>query len=203
MLVSGSEHTSIHDLAALTTTSRITASESEPSSFGARQLDISSQRLLAEGEDGVLFISRTRTEGNLECPFNFLFCLETFARMEDWVQHSMTHFRNARPPDSNRCCFCDASFQSSPTESSWAQRMTHIAYHHQLGSRLAHARPDFELYRYLWNKHLISDIDYRDLMGNYASRSQAYPSSPGSPEEKVYTDMYSGSRERRARGRQS
>ena len=212
MLVSGSQHTSSHDLAALTTAPSLTASESECTSFGVRQLEYPTSRLLAEGEGGVLVIDRTKTEGNLECPFNLLFCLKTFAKLEDWVKHSMTHFGRAGPPDSSRCCFCDATFQSSPEVSSWAQRMTHVAYHHQLNERLAHARPDFELYTYLWNKHLISDADYRDLRGNHAGRSkaaqatqasQAYPSPPVSPEESVYTDTYSHSRARRGRGRQN
>ena len=62
--------------------------------------------------------------------------------------------------------------------------MEHIASHHQLGCRLATARPDFELFYYLWRHRLISDADYRDLKGNYDDRSrrvQAYPSLPATP----------------------
>lgn len=63
--------------------------------------------------------------------------------------------------------------------------MEHIAIHHQqLGCRLATARPDFELFSYLWRKRLISDADYRDLKGNYEDRSRrvlVYPSLPATP----------------------
>ena len=206
MLVSCSEHTSSHDLAALTTSPSLAASESEHSSFGVRQLEYQNPRRLANGEGGVPVVDYTRTEGNFECPFNFLLCLRTFAKMDDWIRHSMTHFGRAGPPDSNQCCFCPARFSPSPSMSSWARRMEHISCHHRLGSRLADARPDFELYNYLWNKHLLSDADYRDLKGNQAGRSQAaqaYPSPPESPEERVYTDTYSSSRARRGRGRQN
>lgn len=125
-------------------------------------------------------------------------------RVGRWVKHSMTHFRHVGPPDSNKCCFCDEPFKSMPGLSSWAQRMEHVAYHHLLGCRLAHGRPDFELYNYLWNNRLISDADYRDLKGNNDERSQAaqaYPSPPESPEEqpRAYTNTYSSSRIRRER----
>jgi hypothetical protein len=205
MLVAGSKHTSSHDLAALTTSPSLTTSESVPSSVGIRQLEIANSRLLAEGEGGVLVVDPVRTEGNLECPFNLLFCLETFSKMEDWVKHSMTHFREIGPPDFNQCCFCDAKFDSSTAIFSWAKRMEHVAYHHQYGCRLAAARPDFELYTYLWNKRLITDDEYRDLKGNNEDRARAaraYPSPPESPEEpKAYTDTYSNSRSRRERQR--
>lgn len=206
MLVAGSKHTSFSDLAALTTSSSLPASESVQSSLGARQLETPNSRLLAEGEGGVLVVDRVRAEGKLECPFNFLFCRETFSKMEDWVKHSMTHFGKVGPPDSNQCCFCDEKFNSSTEIFSWAKRMEHVAYHHQLGCRLAAARPDFELYAYLWNKRLITDAEYRDLKGNNEDRARAtlaYPSPPASPEEqsKAYTDTYSPSRRRRRRER--
>ena len=206
LLVGGTELTSTHDLAALTTSMRTAATESEPSSFGARQLDISNSRLLAEAEGGVLVVDRASAQGNLECPFNLLFCLKTFSNIEDWVKHSVTHFGEVGPPESNRCCFCEAKFNSSSDVHSWAKRMNHIAFHHQLSCRLAHARPDFELYTYMWNKRLIDDAEYRDIKGNHQNRSQAvraYPSPPESPEEqpKVYTDTFSNSRNHRGRER--
>ena len=210
LIVDGTELTSTHDLAALTRSSNTAATESEPSSFGARQLDIPNSRLLAEDEGGVLIVDRASAQGNLECPFNLLFCLQTFSNMEDWVRHSVTHFRRAGPPDLSQCCFCDAHFDSSSGISSWAKRMEHVAFHHRLGDRLAHARPDFGLYTHLWNKRLITDAEYRDIKGNHSDRSravqaaQAYPSPPESPEEqsKVYTDTFSVSRGRRERERQ-
>jgi len=203
-----SEQTSCHDLPTLTRASSVATTKSESSSLGVRQMGILNSRLLlAEEEGGVLVDNRAPAQGNLECPFNLLFCLKTFSNMEDWVGHSLTHFSNVGPPDSNHCCFCDARFSSSSEISGWARRMEHVACHHRLGDKLAHARPDFELYTYLWNNRLITNAEYRDLKGNNEDRSQAARAYPPHPEfsekpPKVYTDTYSNSGRRRDRGRQ-
>jgi hypothetical protein len=105
---SSSEQTSCHDLPTLTRVSSIATTKSESSSLGARQMVISDSRLLlAEEEGSVLVDNRVPAQGNLECPFNLLFCFKTFSNMEDWVGHSLTHFSNVGPPDYNHCCFCD------------------------------------------------------------------------------------------------
>ncbi len=85
--------------------------------------------------------------------------------------------------------------------------MKHVAYHHRLNDKLAHARPDFELYTYLWNNRLIINAEYRNLKGNNENRSQAAraysPHSEFSEKPpKVYIDTYSNSGRRRDRGRQ-
>lgn len=188
MLVSGSEHTRhsyAQDLAALTRTSSLTTNESVSSSMGARQLE--GQRLLDQGPDGELVIRQLSAPKRFECPFNFLRCRMEFSSLDEWKNHSLSHFGRMGPPVLNRCCFCDAIFQNPNGVSCWAERMNHVAFHHQVGDRLAHARPDFELYTYLWNKRLISNAEYRDLKGNYEDRSRAiaaYPSPPVSPNER-------------------
>ena len=80
--------------------------------------------------------------------------------------------------------------------------MEEIASHHQLGHRLAHARPDFELFKYLWDKRLIEDAHYKNLMG--AKGLSAYstpPTSPNSPIAPIsYDSVYTVTHNGRARG---
>ena len=107
---------------------------------------------------------------NLECPFNFLSCNELFSDIGEWFDHSIEHFGTAGAPHSSQCCFCDKQFSNPPSVSSWKQRMMHVAEHHINGCKLAHARPDFKLYIYLWNRRLISDADYQELKENGGKR---------------------------------
>ena len=172
------------ELATLTTGSTRSSSESVPSSVGERGTE--PHRLLEFGQGNVLEIRRLPAQSILECPFNFLDCLMTFSSFEDWFEHSLEHFGNVGPSISNNCCFCDETFKCPNGMQSWWERMQHTALHHQLGHRIAHARPSFQLYEYLWRQELISTADYKDLKGNSHGRARAaaaYPSPPASPDE--------------------
>ena len=193
MLVADSQVTDLGDLAALTDATTLPSSHSLSSSVGERQLN-NNQRIL-DLEDEALVIAPLRYPRVLECPFNLLLCCLTFSNVEDWIAHSLQHFRfpagpEIGPPPFNSCCFCDEEFYSEPYQS-WKARMHHVALHHQLGHKLSHARPDFDLLRYLWEKRLISDSEYRALRGNMEDppvardrsvAERAYPSPPQSPE---------------------
>ena len=161
-----------------------------PSSIGARAGE-DQLRILEEDQynGGVLTVPPMREHRVLECPFNLAFlCPLTFSNEKDWLDHSLLHLRkNGRPiapPTTNHCCFCERKFDSDMPYHSWAERMRHVSLHHALGHRLAHARPDFALFEYLFKKRLISDGDYRDLMGNARGRLQriGYLSPPASPD---------------------
>ena len=222
MQVSGSDHTRQSSLPALSFTATRTESDI-PSSVGRRQLE-QEQRILEPGPDGTLQVT-VPPRRPLECPFNLLYCLRDFASEKDWVEHSLTHFntenRVVGPPKCNRCCFCDTQFEDSNALKSWGERMQHVRLHHQLGHRLAIARPDFELFKYLYDNRLISDADYKDFKGHSKERYFEYcdlkgivipgrssannlslspPMSPESPRDAV-VDMYSPSRSRRDRDR--
>lgn len=189
MMVSGSDRTRdslTQSLAALTSASTRSTSESTPTSVGARGTE--PRHLLEVGPGNVLTIPPLQGQSILECPFNFLNCLMTFSNWDDWVFHSLKHFGNIGPSASNSCCFCDETFEFSNRTQSWRERMQHIALHHRLGHRLASARPSFQLYEYLWRKKLISTADYKDLKGKSQNRAAAaaaaaYPSPPASPNE--------------------
>ena len=184
-----------------------------PSSIGARALE-DQQRILEHDQDGVLVLPPMREHRVLECPFNLAFlCPMTFSNEKDWIDHSLLHLKKngwpIKPPTSNICGFCEKEFHSAIPYHSWAERMRHVSLHHALGHRLAHARPDFALFKYLFNNRLISDGDYKDLMGNAQNRLQriGLPSPPASPDSPRGTDVnfpvyevtYRGSRGERRR----
>ena len=154
------------------------------SSFGGRQL---APRLLEQPRQagGALEIPPPPTPV-FECPFNFRRCLLTFANKEEWFTHSLSHFQDVDPPKTNKCCFCDDEFSAPTGMECWRKRMTHVASHHELRCRLAFARPDFEMFKYLWDNKVIKTVEFKDLMGySNAWAAQAYPSPPQSPTERT------------------
>lgn len=209
MLLSNWDHTqdsATQDLAALTRASSLTDLASVSSAMAIRQLG--EGRLLDQDHEGVLVVPPLRMPRILECPFNLMYCPLTFSDHTEWIVHSLQHFGPAGPPEKNRCCFCDQEFYSDNGLHSWQDRMLHIAMqHHRLGHRLAHARPDFELYTYLWQKRVISDAAYRDIKGNSKGRArhvQNYPTPPVSPQEQIstpFTQTSSNSRREQDRRR--
>lgn len=193
MMMSGSQ-----DLPGWTSSTTRSTSGSVPSSVGGRQLDV--QRLLVEpGPGDALHIPGLHQPRILECPFSFMSCVMTFSHVEEWIQHSLEHFRNVSPPTLNHCYFCDETFRHSEGLQSWRQRMNHVALHHSLSHRLAHARPDFQLFDYLWRKRLISDALYKDLKGNSHGQARAAGACPSSPNESSgpYTQTHSNRRRHR------
>ena len=157
MLVSGDD-----SLPAMGTDPSADNTFSISTSIGRQALE--NPRLLVQGERGDLLLPPPPSRLILECPFNWLSCTRTFSEMDDWFIHSITHFKPAGPPIHSNCCFCDARFQGQNGLQTWACRLQHVACHHQLGHRLAHARPDFAMHKYLWQNRLISTAVYKGLM---------------------------------------
>ena len=56
--------------------------------------------------------------------------------------------------------------------------MKHVGLHHHAGHTLAHARIDFTLVEYLWEKGLMDVVDYRELKAKAALTPPASPDSP-------------------------
>lgn len=198
MLLSGND-----SLPALSTISSATKLKSISTSIGEREIEHS--RLLKEDEDGVLVVPALRSQVIFECPFNFLTCHQTFSALDDWFKHSVSHFSAVGPPAHSSCCFCDAEFDGDNGLQSWAERMQHVAFHHQLGCRLAHARPDFALNKYLWRNFLISDATYRDIMadnGNHSLPEESYRyHSASCTRPQIYTNSASSIKSRQERVR--
>ncbi|KAL9020911.1 MAG: hypothetical protein Q9185_001874 [Variospora sp. 1 TL-2023] len=156
------------DCVRLTRASSALSSSSVPTSIGARHLD--TLPLLEYDCENALAVPsyERRKSAVLECPFNLLLCFVTFAAsdQQEWKLHSLAHFGSVEPPRSNRCCLCDELFVSHDGVTSWTDRMDHIYLHHSLGHGLAVARPDFQLYNYLWRHNVISDAVYQDIKGD-------------------------------------
>lgn len=177
MLLSGN-----NSLAALTSAASVSSAPSVSSAMGERALG--PPRILEVDRHGALQVPPLRHPPVFECPFYFLSCCLTFASFSEWFTHSLMHFRGINPPSINSCCYCDKTFQDNDGMRSWKARMEHIALHSQLGHRIAHARPDFELHRYLWKNRLVDNALYKNLVGDGNSRTSAasaYPSPPTSP----------------------
>ena len=215
MQTSGSNGTGNGSLPALTSAPSVSGYASSMISY------VVEQRILEPGFDGILQVPPPRRR-DLECPFNLLYCLRDFADEQEWVNHSLEHFiiecRVVEPPKRNACCFCDVVFESDNALESWGWRMQHVRLHHHFGHRLAIARPDFELFKYLYDNRIISDATYKDLRGSSQDRHAEWcdlkgftlpqtphsimtpPMSPQSPRSAV-TETYSLSQQRHQRPR--
>lgn len=102
-----------------------------------------------------------------QCCFWFLNCYFESTEEEEWETHCQHHFNGARPPRANQCLLCDTQFFELDGTESWKRRMAHTAEHMRRGQSFATSRPDFHLFKYLWQQRIINDIDYQELMGNY------------------------------------
>ena len=140
--------------------------------MGEKALHQSTRLLQEDGTVGNNLFQRGRI---LQCPFHRITgCQNEFlvANFEAWVKHTQSHFiikdrRGGRqyisPPTLNSCGFCDKRFEAVSGKISWGHLMSHVKEHHELGHRLAHARLDFSLVEYLWQKGLLTPSEYRDL----------------------------------------
>lgn len=201
MLLSGNS-----SLPALSTASSVSGPSSVDSSVGSRALG--DGRLLEFDPFGALQIAPLRHRPTYECPFHFLYCLLTFSSFSEWLAHSLTHFNRHDPPTTNRCSFCEKTFPASNGMQSWSDTMHHVALHHQLGHKLAHSRPAFDLHNYLYCKKVIDSAQYKELMG-HKSRPRpedAYLTPPTSPTQRrpapsagAYTITNQGGDRRRPR----
>jgi hypothetical protein len=80
-----------------------------------------------------------------------------------WFDHSISHYvklESAGLPKYARCIFCDDVFKSTNAYKCWHERMSHIAYHFQMGMPIEDSRPDFSVINDMRNKGLLSDEDY-------------------------------------------
>ena len=122
---------------------------------------------LLEELDGVLERRPNFCSSVFECPLWFLNCSYISNDKEEWKTHGLSHFRGEEPPKSVECPLCEdfkATFENG--FDAWNARMDHVAdCHCLLGHTLKLSRPDFTLFGHLWQKHLISDGDFKELRG--------------------------------------
>ena len=188
-------HSGPDSLAALTASTSTQTWRSTPTSRGERALG--NPRILEHDAQGALQIAPLRHLAILECPFDFLHCRLSFESMREWIAHSLTHFQNKSPPQTNKCCFCERELCDVSGIKSWTDRMEHVGMHHQLGHRLAHARPDPSFHQFLWRMHLMSDADFKELGGQGSSRFGRNAHHQPSPSE--HPAPYTTTNDRRER----
>ena len=168
------------------------AFDSPHSSMGERQLTEHSRMLNMGPDRSLVADGRPQIQRILQCPFQTLGCMLDFRYFHDWFWHSLTHFQIGRskgadgpaivmPPTQNRCGFCPKTFSELSGFCSWHTRMRHVETHHGIGHSLSIARPDFQLFEYLWENHLIDEIVYRDIRGNTPDRSRSTYGNPSPP----------------------
>ncbi|OAL54586.1 hypothetical protein IQ07DRAFT_501161, partial [Pyrenochaeta sp. DS3sAY3a] len=101
-----------------------------------------------------------------ECSFWFLSCSYISCDQEEWKTHCLSHFRGEEPPKSVQCPLCDEfNYEGDNGWKSWNYRQEHVTTHYLLGHTLRTSRPDFRLFRHLWQKRLIDDQDLKELRG--------------------------------------
>jgi len=128
--------------------------------------DVPQMYTLEEAAEGVLEQNLAPQGCFLECPFPFLGCYQRFEDEAPWKTHTLFHFRQHPPPKTVMCPLCDPPHHSYPEPGfKWEARMQHMAWHHRNGQTLATARPDFDLFDYLWRKKIIDAAQLRALKG--------------------------------------
>lgn len=200
LLPARSDFTDDGSLAGLTNASSSGAPESVSSSQGHRWNEQNARLLVPDNSSALTpthlppFRDPQRDPPVLQCPFNVLRCTKHYAmeNLNDWFDHSLSHFtkvggeppQSTLPPTSSECCFCEMKFENIDGLACWVERMKHVAWHHHAGHNLSHARPDFKLFRYLYEKSIIDKAEYRELgsLRQQAPRSpQNIPTPPDSP----------------------
>jgi hypothetical protein len=123
--------------------------------------------LLEENAHGILEVPRAAlTLPVYECAFWFLSCPYVSTDQAEWETHCLSHFRGEEPPSTSQCPLCDWTYTHDDGRTSWHWRMQHLAFEHtMLGHTLRTSRPDFNLFRFLWNRRLIDDEDLKELNG--------------------------------------
>jgi hypothetical protein len=120
---------------------------------------------LAE-QEGVLTIpDRYRRDADLLCPFQILDCERVFTDVISFKTHVFTHFRGHTLPTMASCFLCDKKFTQNEEDDdamSWNQMLSHMAYqHYRQGQQLATVRTDFALMRWMYNRRLINDHQFK------------------------------------------
>ena len=164
----------LQDLPGLTLSSKSSTSSQGGLSL-AEDSDTDAVTILAPVSENSADDATGDAAGALECPFNQLGCLQTFAASKEWITHSFTHFGSAEPPTTNRCAFCEERFHSSDSAQSWTERMNHVARHHEHGHKLSGARWDNTVYIYyhMYENGLLG-IDFLcEYMGRERDRRNA------------------------------
>jgi hypothetical protein len=172
----------------------LSSGSSRKSSTSSANTDLASDlggvQLLEEDLDGVLVVPSTRRSTcNHPCLFHVLACNENFDEEEEWKVHVLSHFRGNDPPTEAQCPLCSWKLANSTPSKAWVLMLHHVAIDHfKHGHTLATSRPDFALYKFLYNRKILNEPQYKALFmtpvsGPYDQRQQLPPSEIGQSNE--------------------
>ncbi|KAF2629773.1 hypothetical protein BU25DRAFT_274017 [Macroventuria anomochaeta] len=137
------------------------------SSISTSLADQCAGKPLLDEVDGVLM--QQLAEANTpeyECVFWFLNCSYVSRIESEWNTHCLSHFRGKNPPRAVQCPLCAWQTICNEGPEAWNLKMEHLASTHlAYGWNLRAARPDFDLFQYLWQQRLIGDQDLKELKG--------------------------------------
>ncbi|KAF2762103.1 hypothetical protein EJ05DRAFT_197174 [Pseudovirgaria hyperparasitica] len=100
---------------------------------------------------------------NHPCVFWFLRCSYASTDLEEWWTHCLAHLRCNTPPKKSLCPICLRVEEFETGEKAWEWRMAHISLHLRRNEPLIGSHKDRGLFKFLWNKKLISDQELKDL----------------------------------------
>lgn len=105
-----------------------------------------------------------KDEYDFPCPFWFMKYNFQTSVEDDWVSHTLLHFGDHGPPRRTKCpCRdCSMEFYYETHGHAWELRMRHVADHYYRHKPQTFQH-DYGLYKYLWQKRLISDDLYGEL----------------------------------------
>ena len=153
--------------------------------------------VLQADQDGVLRrLSPERPRAVYPCSFYFLCCTDRFDDVGAWYTHCLSHFRGNEPPKIVQCPYCTTygPYRFHDGREAWKSRMDHIINSHfRTGIPLSIVRPDFELFKHLWQKRIVNDAERQEL--------NAYHTLSAAPNS-YYTLTQGSSAEERRRSEQ-
>lgn len=103
-----------------------------------------------------------------QCTFYFLDCNKSFDDFQEWLSHSLSHFKCSPPPSEVQCPFC-AEWRMDAGPDAWNAKMRHVAEHQRNGQRhdSVSCRPDIPLFRYLWRIRIIDNQQLKTLIEHH------------------------------------
>ena len=108
-----------------------------------------------------------RDPTNLLCCFQWQGCEGQFRYMDQFREHTLSHWYPHEPPNFFDCPLCDYRAGNFPNGYlAWEERLNHLALHHIQGHDLSTARPETKLIKYMRRKRMISDGDYKNMLSS-------------------------------------
>jgi hypothetical protein len=143
-----------------------TAPSRDTKSASSSHTELGSLHPIAPSPDEQQAMLQVRTDAvgvhSYSCIFWFLPCEITLNHQEEWTSHCKSHFGSIEPPQSARCQFCPWPNSESRD---WFAVMEHMACTHDVVvADMKNSRLPSQWYLYLWQKRLIIDQVYKDLL---------------------------------------